>query len=373
MEEKDNKGLKQKVVNIFLNITILFLGIILLISVYNFIQTSVLGNQYSSFFGYTLLEVKTGSMEPSISPKDWIVVKQQQNYEYDQIISFIVEDEIITHRIKSIIGTEIETKGDANPSSDKESITTDQVIGEVVNIWPSFGIIKNTVLNLPVIILLVITLYILSVILKGEEKQMFNKVKQIFAKFSKKDKVDNALDNFGNDFIEEDKLEEKINVEKESTTNYQEQEEDYTKTLFQLDEIQDELEDDSQEENTEPQEEKTQEQIDEELSKTTFFRIISVEENENDINTVDFEEEEEEFEDLEELPQTKEEPVEEEIEEVEEKEKTLEESIEEKMALESIFNKVDNRKAKGVIAKLMAIKEEEIIQMITAILKDTKV
>ncbi len=368
MKYRVKKEVKKSIVNFFLNIAILFLGVILLVAIYNFFQTKILGNQYSSFFGYTLLEVQTGSMEPTISPGDWIITKNKTNYEYDQVISFINSDqEVITHRIKTVLNDEITTKGDANPKEDNEKITSDQVIGEVVSTIPFFGLIKSTILNPVVIILMIIVFYIFTVILKGEEKEMFSKIKSLINKLIPSNKEDKILDSLGDDFMEEDKLEEK----KENITKVEEQVEDYSNTVY-LDE-EDLLEDNKTVES------RTQEQIDEDLSKTTFFRIISVEEDDSDIQTVELDDEE--FEDMEELEKSSSvedlplshETIEEITEEEDEvEEKTTEEIVEEKIALEEIFNKTENKRCKGVISKLMAIKEEEINQIIDEIHKDYK-
>ena len=65
----------EKLINIVLDIIIFIFGVILLISIYNSIQVKLLGNDYSSFFGYTIFEVQTGSMADAINAGDWIIVK----------------------------------------------------------------------------------------------------------------------------------------------------------------------------------------------------------------------------------------------------------------------------------------------------------
>ena len=78
----------EKIVNIILDILIFMFGIILLISIYNNVQIKVLGNEYSSFFGYSMFEVQTGSMADTINPGDWIVVKTTKNIELNDIITY---------------------------------------------------------------------------------------------------------------------------------------------------------------------------------------------------------------------------------------------------------------------------------------------
>ena len=75
----NSKKIAKTIVNIILDILIVILGIILLITIYNNIQIKVLGNDYASFFGHSIFEVQTGSMEPEISAGDWIIVKYDNN------------------------------------------------------------------------------------------------------------------------------------------------------------------------------------------------------------------------------------------------------------------------------------------------------
>ena len=86
-----NKGkILEKVANIGLNILIFIFGIVLLISIYNNIQVKLLGNDYSSFFGYSVFEVQTGSMKDAINPGDMIVVKNEPDIKF----------EATTHKVK---------------------------------------------------------------------------------------------------------------------------------------------------------------------------------------------------------------------------------------------------------------------------------
>ena len=137
-------SLYEKIVNILLDILIVMFGIILLISIYKNIQIKVLKNDYSSFFGYTTFEVQTGSMEDTISPGDWIIVKSDDNIELNDIVTYKKDDEFITHRVIEVYNDTYVTKGDANSTKD-EAINKEQIVGSVVKVLPGFGIIKKTI------------------------------------------------------------------------------------------------------------------------------------------------------------------------------------------------------------------------------------
>ena len=73
--ERNVFSIVKKLINIVLDFFIVILAGVLLIAVYNNVQINILGNSYSSFMGYSLFEVQTGSMADEINAGDWIIVK----------------------------------------------------------------------------------------------------------------------------------------------------------------------------------------------------------------------------------------------------------------------------------------------------------
>ncbi len=85
-------------------------------------------------FGYTPLVVLSGSMEPTYKTGSVIYYKDVSFDELkkDDVISFQVKDQIVTHRIYEIKSKdEIITKGDANNAVDSGSIGYENVKGVV--------------------------------------------------------------------------------------------------------------------------------------------------------------------------------------------------------------------------------------------------
>ena len=81
-------GILKKLVNLILDFFIVILAGVLLIAIYNNVQINIIGNSYSSFMGYALFEVQTGSMEPELSAGDWIIVKNEKDYELKDVVTF---------------------------------------------------------------------------------------------------------------------------------------------------------------------------------------------------------------------------------------------------------------------------------------------
>ena len=163
------RGIYEKIINIILDILIVIFGIFLLISIYNNVQIKILGNEYSSFFGYSTFEVQTGSMAETINPGDWIIVKNTKNVKLRDIITYSQKGEFITHRIVETYKDSYITKGDANNSKD-DAIDKSQIVGKVIKILPGFGIIRRTFFNPLVLITLILTLYSISYVLRSTKK-----------------------------------------------------------------------------------------------------------------------------------------------------------------------------------------------------------
>ena len=344
----EKRGLFKNIINILLDILMVLFGIILLISIYTNVQIHILGNKYSSFFGYSNFEVQTGSMEPTISAGDWIIVKANKNVKLDDIVTYEKEGEFITHRvIEAYRGTYI-TKGDVNNSKD-EAINQDQIVGTVVKILPGFGIIRKTIFNPVVLIAMIITLYLLGYALKGNKKEekdsIFQKLfeTKLVPKKEKKVKV---------------KKEKPVQaIVKEEQIEAEEVEEPVAELVEEIEEAEEEVQEEIVEEVKEEiqEEEEINEELastlaepmdEEELSKTMFFRMVNVSKEDLNSNSI-------------EIPQQEVEETMEETKEVEE-EKPENNEVEEKIKL--IQNR--RKKYKNIIDKIIYIKTEELNEII---------
>jgi len=354
MKAKKNNQ-TEKIINFILNILIIFSGVILLISIYTGVQTKILGNNYPNFFGMSLFEVQTGSMSDTINPGDWIVVKLTQNVNLNDIITYQKEDDYITHRVIEINKAGYVTKGDANSSKD-EPITKDKIVGKVISVWSSFGILRKTLFNPAVLITLMITLFFFNMTFNKDNKG--TKVK------------DNVISK------KENKLLEKITklIDKVKQKNQPKLREDLPLNLSPFENIKYETEED--------------------LEKTQFFRTVSVEENEkegasakaikgDEINqevedkleqtqmfrtiTVDSNEQQKTLNEIKQIKKENPEPK------IVEKIEEPEEVIEEDESLTQInLDLLKKKKGKNIVDKAIMIKREEINEIINIFTKDKK-
>lgn len=120
----------KKVIQILITI---ILVVLLVYNVYRFINSKVLKKDITTINGYTVLEVISGSMEPTIHIGDMIAIdtKVEEFSEGDIITFYDDEGSFVTHRIVSIDKNQIITKGDNNNTED-DPISIDKVVGKYV-------------------------------------------------------------------------------------------------------------------------------------------------------------------------------------------------------------------------------------------------
>lgn len=170
-QTSDNKLLKivQKCFQVFTTFLIVVMAFLLIVTVYGFVETKILHKDYASFFGYTYMNVISGSMADTINVDDFVFIKLgNKNINEDDIVTFKVDDTIITHRVISIVDNKVLTKGDANNDSDN-LISKEDIIGEVVYIGKEFGIYLK-VLKTPIVFITAFISLILFDIALFDEK-----------------------------------------------------------------------------------------------------------------------------------------------------------------------------------------------------------
>ena len=163
----------KKIGNILINSILVLVIIITIIVVICFAIMKKNNQQYINVFGYSIMQVVTGSMEDTIKVKDIVIVKITKDVKNNEIISYEDNNKIITHRIIKITDNYIVTKGDANNSEDKP-ITKEKVVGKVVCIIPKVAIWQKVFASPPVFIsgsITIILLYLVYVNKDEEEKK----------------------------------------------------------------------------------------------------------------------------------------------------------------------------------------------------------
>ena len=90
-------------------------------------------------------------MEPELSIDDLIIVKSRDAYEVGDVVVYQSGSMLVVHRIISMNGTTMVTKGDANNTDDGEmdiSVIKGAVIGRVKNAGAAVRLLKSPMVSL---------------------------------------------------------------------------------------------------------------------------------------------------------------------------------------------------------------------------------
>lgn len=336
--------ISEKLIDCLLNILIIIFSIVLLISLYTNIQIKILGHNYANFFGYSMFEVQTESMEDEILAGDWIVVKLTNKVKLDDIITYELNGTYITHRVIEVYNSTFITKGDANTGKD-DPVDQSQIIGKTVKVLGNIGILRKTLLNPAVLIMLIITLFLFNLAIRKDEPEnnilkkiksyltiVINKVKSLLTKIPKKEKKTKEVKEVVENKIIEEVKEVPVNnqsVQNPVINDYMTNLQTYEKELREIEKIDD-------------------------LDQTKIYRVIPV-------NLSEFNETREE------IARNKEIIIDDDI--LEETEKIEIEAIEDKIEedsltaveLELIKNNFSNNK--NIIDTIIDIKKEELNEL----------
>lgn len=139
-------GLKAKktLYNILTAIEIIFITIIAVFTIMNMVmlvQYKILGYSVPRIFGYSFINILSGSMEPTVSAGDLVICKAYDSYGEGDAVLFEDDNYLILHRI---VGTdkktgEFVTKGDANNTNDKGTIKAAAIHGKMKKVLPGWG------------------------------------------------------------------------------------------------------------------------------------------------------------------------------------------------------------------------------------------
>ena len=242
-----------KILKWIINILSGFLLLLLAIVVYGRATTMFSANKYPNYFGYTLFSIASGSMEPTLYINDVILVKiTQEDIEKDDIITYVKNNEIITHRVIHKDNNTLTVKGDNNNTIDSP-ITTDVVIGKVIKIFPKLSIWQKILTEPKILITLFITLILFdfAISYKGKDKkeEPIKEIKEEIKEEPKKKKttdklkkedlldltkainIDDIKDALTDDYVEEKKEKRKVRKKKVEDKKDSEEEDEYTVRL----------------------------------------------------------------------------------------------------------------------------------------------
>ncbi|HHW90137.1 MAG TPA: signal peptidase I [Clostridiales bacterium] len=192
MKDKQTKSKFKSILDAFSVVGYILL-ICVIVALCYFIISSKINNRVPIFGNYSFLKVMSGSMEPTVSKNEVVLVKKTsiKNIQESDVISYyhtINDGEnrkeiVITHRVTQIIKDSqtnaviaFRTKGDANSIEDSWDVDIKKVIGVVDFGHPAIVKILSFISDPVGIVVLVI--FPLSMILISDFVSLFKVVKQ---------------------------------------------------------------------------------------------------------------------------------------------------------------------------------------------------
>lgn len=204
----------KRVFGIIVDVLTFLVFLVLVLIIFSRVKMMVSGKEYFDVFGYSIFNVATGSMEPVISQNDIIVVKEQKDYDLNDIVTFKSDNAYVTHRVISKSGNSYITKGDANNAKDV-SIKKDDIIGKVVHVIRQGGVWQQIFTSPTIIIMIFVTLMLFDFAFSYKGNKEEDKVKVVEIEDVKEEEKEEKKPRKKNNIKE--KLDEKIKVVKAKT------------------------------------------------------------------------------------------------------------------------------------------------------------
>lgn len=115
----------KKIEKFFILTLFIVLIIILIIKVF-------FPNKINQIFKYNILIVQSNSMYPELEKGNILICKKQKEYEVGDIITFIEDKYLITHRVFDKKEDSFVTKGDYNNTCDEQTVTKENIVGKII-------------------------------------------------------------------------------------------------------------------------------------------------------------------------------------------------------------------------------------------------
>ena len=137
---KDAKKIAYYVLSTLEAMFIAFVAMLAILNAVMFFQFKVLDYPVPKVFGYSFINILSGSMEPTISAGDLVICKEQDSYNVNDPVLFEEQGFLVLHRIVDIDEDgDFITKGDANNVNDKAEIQPENVYGKMTGVLRGWG------------------------------------------------------------------------------------------------------------------------------------------------------------------------------------------------------------------------------------------
>ena len=178
-EIKNKLNRKNKIKKVIDFIIYPIVSILLICCIIVVLQAIKNPGQAPNLFGYKFFNVISGSMKPNLEIGDVVIIKEIENINKGNIITFKQQDSIITHRVVDIINEDgkiyYQTKGDNNNSNDENLVEFKDIEGIYVYRIPKIGIVISNIQNTTTMIIIILGLYLIYKILQIKDDRKISR------------------------------------------------------------------------------------------------------------------------------------------------------------------------------------------------------
>lgn len=151
-------------------VLLVVIGLLIGTQVYRWNANTLAGNALPMPFGYGTAVVMSGSMEPTLSVGDMVVIRQEDAYEVGDVVVYQSRDSLVIHRIVSIGEDLFTARGDAN-NTDDDPVALRDIKGRLVLAVPFAGRILQILKSTPVMLVILVAAAVLMELSWQKEKE----------------------------------------------------------------------------------------------------------------------------------------------------------------------------------------------------------
>lgn len=137
------------------------LAVVIGVNVFTLNASKLTGDAVPMPFGYGASVVLSGSMEPTLSVGDLLIVREQDGYRTGDVVVYQSGTTPVVHRIMEISDETVITRGDANNAND-EPFPVTAIKGQVIGVIPLVGYVVWA-LKSPVAVIIMLAAAVLLV------------------------------------------------------------------------------------------------------------------------------------------------------------------------------------------------------------------
>lgn len=172
MKKQSSKKLKTALRYVLLTMMALIIGV----NLYSCNANRLAGNPMPMPFGIGSAVVLSGSMEPTLSVGDFVIIKEAEEYAVGDVVVYQEGSGLVIHRIMETDGQTLITRGDAN-NVDDDPVPVIYVKGRMVCAIPYVGTLVRIIKSLPgTLVLLALAIWMMERSFRKEKSEKTEKM-----------------------------------------------------------------------------------------------------------------------------------------------------------------------------------------------------